>query len=265
MPEENLYRRLQRHIDQMPIGFPATKSGVEIRLLKHLFTPDEAELALHLSALPEPLDKIHSRATKDGVDSRTLRQGLNRLAAKGAIKKSKIDGKPCYSKVMLAIGMFEFQVDRLTKEYYADVKQYLEEEFGEAFHTKKTSQMRTIPINEEVIPERRIGTYDGVKKLVMESEGPLGVINCVCRQGADLQEEPCRQTDIRETCLLLGEAAAGFIRTGTARELTKEEMMDLLDQADERRFDTDRIEELMDHETDLDCLRLYGRLYRLVA
>ena len=39
----------------------------------------------------------------------------------------------------------------------------------------------------------------------------------------------------------------------------------LLDRADERRFDTARMEELMDRETDLGCLRLYDRLFRIVA
>jgi hypothetical protein len=52
-----------------------------------------------------------------------------------------------------------------------------------AFHTKKTSQLRTIPIKEEVIPERRVGTYDGAREIVERSEGPFGVLNYVCRQG----------------------------------------------------------------------------------
>ncbi len=33
---ENVYRRLQQHIDNMPVGYPATESGVELRLLQHL-------------------------------------------------------------------------------------------------------------------------------------------------------------------------------------------------------------------------------------
>ena len=39
------YRDLQKHLDELPIGFPPTESGVEIRILKHLFTPEEAEIA----------------------------------------------------------------------------------------------------------------------------------------------------------------------------------------------------------------------------
>ena len=229
----DVYRRLQEHIDNMPVGYPATETGVELRLLQHLFTPEEAELALHLSALPEPIEKIHSRAKKDGVELKELRQSLRRLAQKGAIHKTKVDGRPHYSKLMLAIGMYEYQANRLTKEYFSDVVQYMNGEFKEAFHTKKTSQMRTIPISEEVIPERRIGTYDGARELVMNTKRRLAVINCVCRQGMDLLEDPCRQTDIRETCLLMGDFAEGAIRGGGAREITKDEMLGLLDRADE--------------------------------
>lgn len=41
--EDNIYRKLQHQLDTLPIGFPATNSGVEIRLLKFLFTPEEAQ------------------------------------------------------------------------------------------------------------------------------------------------------------------------------------------------------------------------------
>ncbi len=233
MATESVYHRLQKHIDNMPVAFPATESGVELRLLKHLFTPEEAELALHLSALPEPIEKIHSRAKKAGIGLDEVKEGLNRLAQKGAIVKAKVKGEPHFSKAMLAIGMFEFQVDRLTKEFHSDMIQYMDEEFGEAFHTKKTSQMRTIPIREEVVPERLVGTYDGAKDLVMRSKGPFAVINCVCRQGMDLQEQPCRLSDIRETCLLMGEFAQMVIGAGNGRKLSKEEMIGILERADE--------------------------------
>ena len=47
--ESNIYRELQQHLDTFPVGFPTTKSGVEIRILKQLFTPEEAKIALHLN------------------------------------------------------------------------------------------------------------------------------------------------------------------------------------------------------------------------
>ncbi len=65
--QTDVYRRLQRHLDKMPVGFPATDSGVELRILRRLFTPEEAEVGLLLSAVPEPLDRIHSRAKGTGM------------------------------------------------------------------------------------------------------------------------------------------------------------------------------------------------------
>ena len=44
----DVYQALRRHLDSLPGGFPPTDSGVEIRILKRLFSPDEAELARHL-------------------------------------------------------------------------------------------------------------------------------------------------------------------------------------------------------------------------
>jgi hypothetical protein len=121
MATGNVYHRLQEHIDRMPVGYPATESGVEIRLLQHLFTPQEAEMALHLSAVPESVEKIHSRAKKSGFNLEDLRKGLIDMAGKGAIRKTEVNGRPAYAKAMLAIGMFELQAGRITKEYHADV------------------------------------------------------------------------------------------------------------------------------------------------
>jgi Na+-translocating ferredoxin:NAD+ oxidoreductase subunit B len=41
---EQIYRDLQKHMDRMPVGYPATSSGVDIRILKQFFTPEEAEV-----------------------------------------------------------------------------------------------------------------------------------------------------------------------------------------------------------------------------
>ena len=85
--EEQTYRNLQKHLDQLPIGFPSTKSGVEIRILKHLFTPEEAELATQLSMIPEPLASIYERIkVNKPMPIGELEQILGRMAKKGAIK-----------------------------------------------------------------------------------------------------------------------------------------------------------------------------------
>jgi len=39
----DIYTQLRQHLDTMPVGFPATKTGVELKLLKRFFTPKEAD------------------------------------------------------------------------------------------------------------------------------------------------------------------------------------------------------------------------------
>ena len=44
--DQDIYQRLAQHLDNLPGGFPPTESGVELRILRRLFTPEEAELDL---------------------------------------------------------------------------------------------------------------------------------------------------------------------------------------------------------------------------
>jgi len=53
-----VYVKLQKHLDNQAVGFPATRSGVEIKILKHIFTPEEAEIVCCLSYQFEPLEMI---------------------------------------------------------------------------------------------------------------------------------------------------------------------------------------------------------------
>ena len=79
MEGDELYRELQRALDHMPVPYPATESGVELRILKHLFTPEEARVALHLSAIPEPLKTIFRRGGH-GMSREQLGEVLDRTA-----------------------------------------------------------------------------------------------------------------------------------------------------------------------------------------
>jgi hypothetical protein len=73
----------------MPVAFPESESGLDIRLLRHLFTPDEAEIALELSALPEPLERIHKRLKNKGISIEDLEKSLDNMVKKGAILGGK--------------------------------------------------------------------------------------------------------------------------------------------------------------------------------
>ena len=231
---EDIYRQLQKHLDKAPVGYPATESGVELRLLKHLFTEEEAQIALNLSVLPEPVEKIHKRFKKGQLSIDELETRLNTMAEKGSImgaRKSKQDPTKVYSKIPLAVGMFEFQVDRITKELAKDFFEYEEEAFAEEVLDVDTRQMRTIPVNVKIEPQFLVGNYDNITEIIKNSSGPFAVMNCICRQAKDTLNEPCKQTDIRETCLTFENAARYMMERGVARELTRQETLKMLTRA----------------------------------
>ena len=200
--EPDVYRQLQRHLDQMPVPFPETESGVEISLLKQLFDETEANIALKLSALPESVDRIFGRFKEGEITKEHLKEKLEGLFDKGAIMAVPNEKKGrMYSKLMLAIGIFEHQVDRITKELAEDFFKYEDEGFADAFLTAKTKQMCTIPVNVKIDPEFLISTYDNActteaisllkrdkesippkdskemyKKMLMERYGVLGTL-----------------------------------------------------------------------------------------
>lgn len=233
MAEEDVYRRLQERLDDLPVRFPRTESGVELRLLREIFTPDDARIALALSAVPEPVETILARLP--GRDATQLERDLDRMVKNGAIFGGRMmarKGRKRYSRAPLVIGMYEAQVDRITKELQEEFEQYGREGFAEALLDGPTKQMRTVPVNARFVPDRQVGRYDDARRLVAEGPGPFATRNCVCRQGRDALGEPCRATSSRRVCLMIGRAATSSIAAGDGEPLTREATMALLDQAE---------------------------------
>jgi hypothetical protein len=232
MKDDTVYRELQQHLDHMPVPYPASESGVEIRILKQLFTPEEARVALCLSALPEPAQTIHRR-TRHAMSLEQLVEALERMAEKGSIQKVRDKRGPRYGKAPLVLGMYEAQVNRLTPELERDVRAYFDEAFTPAIHTAgRTPQIRTVPVHKSIEVERAVASYDDIREYVKASPGPFAALNCICRQGKDLTGEPCRQTKERQNCLMIGVAATAMIEKRGARPVSKPEMLELLEQAD---------------------------------
>jgi ferredoxin len=231
MESDTLYRQLQQHLDRMPVGFPATESGVEIRILRQLFTPEEAALVLDASAIPEPAATIHRRV-KPRMPLAEVTSRLNQMADKGLILRLRAPGGPLYAKMIFAVGFFERQLQRLTPELERDCREYLLGDFRQAFHSKKTTQFRTVPINKTIAIERNVATYENLRGYVESHGGPFATMDCICRHGREVQGEKCKQTTLKENCLTFGMAAREMVRIGQGRSISREEMLALLDAAD---------------------------------
>jgi ferredoxin len=223
-----IYRTLQARIDRLSVPFPRTESGVELRLLAALFSEDEAAIALELSAAPEPIEVIARRVPT--VPFRQLGRILVGLSKKGAINSgvTRVGKKrvATFGLAPLVVGMFEFQVDRLTKEYVEDFHQYLDEGFRDSIVGSETPQLRTVPVRAELTGGRSVAPYEDIRAHIAAHPGPFSVINCVCRQAADVMGETCTTSSSHETCLMVGSVVPH------GRQIDHDEILSILDRAE---------------------------------
>jgi Na+-translocating ferredoxin:NAD+ oxidoreductase subunit B len=228
--ETSIYRLLQQHLDRQAVGFPAAKSGADIRLLQHLFTPEEAGLALHLSYKPEPEPAIARRAAAEFTRDRAA-ELLESMFRKGAIGWKTKDGASHWHVLPLIVGMYEGQDGAPGAAFLADASAYLRTPgFRAAFAQVQPSQMRTVPIGKSIPVEHAAATYDSIRGLVEASRGPFAVLPCICREARAMKGRKCAQTSRRETCLALAGTAAAILRRGHGREIDRDEVMSILDQ-----------------------------------
>jgi len=74
---DETYFALRKFLNQFPRDFLETDSGVEIKILKKLFTEEEAGLTIQLSTAPEELHKIAERLDWKADDSGLIHAGAN--------------------------------------------------------------------------------------------------------------------------------------------------------------------------------------------
>lgn len=230
--DQLVYRLLQEHLDKLPIGFPKTESGVEIKILQHLFNDFEAKVALCLSLRNTSVLSIQKRLkTKynDVIERDKLITILDKMYLSGSISRSKKQPYK-YSNAMLAIGMFEFQLGHLNKEFMQWMHQYFEEGFNEEFFRSSLPQLRTSPHMKAIVPEYKIATYDNMRKIVEECKETIAVANCVCKEGEALLGNPCKQSKDIEVCISFG--ASAYLDRGQARIISKEECLEIMDRAE---------------------------------
>jgi len=226
--ESDVYRKLQRHLHKMPVGYPATKTGVEIDLLKSIFTPQQARIATHLDYKHKTVDQIFDMV-KEEVDSKDeLQKILDETVSNGGIFRRKRDGQEQYAVLpFLMWGMYEHQLKRLNQEFLDNSGEYIMGEYGLEFATNRLPKMRVIPIEESIEAEYNIATYDELRQLIEQAGEHIAVQDCFCRTANDMQDKPCQTTERREVCMSFGDLADLYIDEGWARKLSQIEALEI--------------------------------------
>ncbi len=223
--EQEIYKKLAKHLDDLPGGFPPTESGVEMRILQRLFSPEEAELAIHLTLLPEEPRVVGRRA---GIARDNATRRLENMALKGLILREERETGPVrYMAAQYLIGIWEYHVNALDKELIKDMSEYMPVLTEQAW---KVPQIRTIPVDRSITPEHRVLPYEIAEELV-RAQNRFRVVPCICRREHTMMGKGCAKRE--ETCLWFGMAADYGKRNALGREIDLQETLDILKLADE--------------------------------
>ena len=228
-----IYIDLQKHLDKQAVGFPATKTGVEIRILKELFTPKQAGLALHLNYQPQSALDIFDQVKGSNVSFEKVKSMLEEMEKNGAIGSTLKDESEYYFTVPLLVGIAELHGYKATSQFWQDFGEYINGEFGKAFASTKTSQLRTIPVGKSILMENYVATYDQIREIIINTDGPIAIAKCMCREGAKQEGRSCHVTTRSNTCMVFGDWARHFIKHARAKEITREEALDVTRQNEE--------------------------------
>lgn len=226
---EAIYKKLAQVLDTLPNGYPETDSGVEIKILKLIFEPDEAELFCDLKLSFESPDQVSERT---GRPIEGLEDKLMLMWNKGQIFGVDFGTVKMFKMVPWVFGIFEFQLKHMTKEF-AELCEEYGPYFGPQFFENKPQLMQVVPVEEEISTENaQIALpYEKISGLIEKGQS-FGLNDCICKKEKDLLDKRCDKP--MEVCLAIAPVPGIFEDHPLgARPISKEEAYEVLKKSEE--------------------------------
>ena len=224
--DDAIYRKVARVLDTLPNGFPATESGVEIKLLKKIFAPEQAELFCDMRLAFETVEEI---AQRTGRPLEGLKERLVSMAKSGQLFMIKL-GKTRYFKMLpWAFGIYEFQLGRLDREF-AELNEEYGPVFGKQFFSTAPPLMQVLPIEEEISEKEEPLPYEKVSTVIENGQSFL-VNDCICKKERGLLDKPCDRP--LQVCLAIAPIPGVFDNSPLGRVISKSEAYELLKKTEE--------------------------------
>jgi Na+-translocating ferredoxin:NAD+ oxidoreductase subunit B len=175
---DSYYTTLADALDKLPNAFPRTKSGIEIQLLKKIFSPEEAWLCGQLTVQPEAVDVFAARIGLSPDETKTRLQKVS--------KRGFLWGSVDAGYVRLApfiVGIYEEQLWNMDHELAHLVEEWFEEG-GAEFMRYRPAIHRVIPAQSATKSEW-ILPYDDIRAVLMTKKS-FRVRDCICRTQQNL-------------------------------------------------------------------------------
>ena len=222
----NMYEKLANELDRIPNGFPRTKSGVELKLLAKLFTPEDAALAATLRMEPKSLTEI---AEENKLGEPEAKSRLIGMVKKGLIDIKREEGRGfVFHLIPFVVGFYERQNAKIDKEFAELFEQYYHEAFNQTMLSHPSVHRiipleKAIPVDIDVMPYEKASTY-------LDQAQSWGVLDCICRVQKKLIGQGCNHTV--KNCLVFSPKPGAFKKSEEIESLSRDEALEILAVAD---------------------------------
>jgi NAD-dependent dihydropyrimidine dehydrogenase PreA subunit len=180
---------------------------------------------LNLRPFPETASAIAERAGKEEL---AVAEMLETMSRQGSIYRIRVEDQVYYMALQFAIGIYEFHLNDIDRELAELLEEYMPY-LVESWNSAKTKQLRVVPVKAAVDPSTSVASYDDVRELVKQQD-LIAVAECICRKEMALLGKGCDHP--RENCLTFGFGAQYYIENGMGREISLEECLEILDEAE---------------------------------
>lgn len=224
---DSIYQKLAQVLDTLPNGFPATENGVEIRLLKKIFQPDEAALFCDLRLKFETPEEI---AVRTGRPIDNLAEKLNDMWKRGLVFGIDFGTVTVFKLMPWVFGVYEFQLKRMDLELAELCEEYAPV-YGKQFFENKPPLMQVVPIEKELKDDQEALPYEKVSAII-EKGVSFGLNECVCKKERHVLNHGCNKP--LEVCLAIAPVPGVFDNHPLiGKAITKEEAYEVLRKSEE--------------------------------
>lgn len=223
---EDKYQKLAKVLDTLPNGFPSTDSGVELKLLKKIFRPEDIDLFCDLRLEFETAEQISERT---GRPLEGLVEHLDEMSERGQIFRIDFQDVKVYKMVPWIIGIYEFQLPRMDREM-AEMWEEYKRSYVPAFVKTKPHLMQVIPIEKKIANKQQALPYEQVSTIIENSQS-FAVFDCICKKQKRLVGQGCDKPV--EVCTAFAPIPGVFDEISHFRAISKSEAYAVLDKAEE--------------------------------
>ena len=224
-----IYEKLQNYFNTMASGFPKTDKGIELKILKMMYSEDEAALFLKMTPQKETAREAANRLERD---ENSLAEELEAMARRGLLWRERTDGKTLFAVHPFVVGILEYQVKQIaeSKDLARNITLYGMKGFMQSLAASGEQHMRTIPINRQVVQQWPIATYDdGVE--IINSHQVVAVGPCTCRTILNaIGKKRC--SNPIDVCLAFDKLAEYSIENKAARKISSDEAISIIKKSD---------------------------------